>query len=165
LLSVRGLRLYDVEHAGGVLRVMVEGDTGPDLGVIADVTRDISRALDDDDPIAGRYSLEVTSPGLERPLRTPDHYRKAVGERVKVKTHAGVEGERRIEGVLTAAAEDAFVVMQTDGVERRVGYDEVERVRTVFEWGPAERPGRGSKPGARGGKPQRKAATTAGRRR
>ena len=71
VVAAEDLELFDLEQAGPVLRVTVERAGGLDMGVIASVTRAISRALDEHDPIAGRYTLEVSSPGLERPLRTP----------------------------------------------------------------------------------------------
>jgi ribosome maturation factor RimP len=145
LLDERKLDLYDIELAGPVLRVVIDRAGGLDLDVLADATRAVSRALDEADPIAGRYTLEVTSPGLERPLRTPRHFAGAVGETVKVKVTAaaaGETGERRLAGVL-AAADDGGITVRSDDppAERRVPYDDIERARTVFEWGPAEKPG------------------------
>lgn len=136
LLSERAVPLYDLEVAGSQVRITVET---ADLATIEELTRVISRVLDAADPIAGRYTLEVSSPGLERTLRTPGHFLGAIGARIKLKTRPEVEGERRIEGTLTAADEDAVTV---EG--RRLRYDEIERARTVFEWGPSQKPGAGS---------------------
>jgi ribosome maturation factor RimP len=141
ILADRHVDLYDVEHAGGVLRVVVEREGGLDLDALSDVTRAVSRALDEADPLTGRYTLEVTSPGLERTLRTPEHFAGAVGETVKIKTTPGVDSERRIEGVL-AAADDLGIsvrVGEGDADVRRLTYDEVVRARTVFKWGPGTR--------------------------
>ncbi|HEY1278035.1 MAG TPA: ribosome maturation factor RimP, partial [Acidimicrobiales bacterium] len=118
---------------------------GVDLDTIALATRIVSRQLDHSDPIPGRYTLEVTSPGLERNLRTPAHFERAVGSAVNVRTLPDVEGERRVRGELIAADGDGVTVKQDDGVERRLRYDEIERARTVFEWGPTPRP---AKPGS-----------------
>jgi ribosome maturation factor RimP len=146
LLDDRHLDLYDVEMQGPVLRVVVDSPPGSrgglDLDVLADATRAVSRALDEADPITGRYTLEVTSPGLERTLRRPEHFERAVGETVKIRTVAGANDERRVEGELVSA-DDAGVVVRTgaagDGtaVEQRLAYHDIERARTVFEWGPA----------------------------
>jgi ribosome maturation factor RimP len=140
ILAERQLELYDVEHAGGVLRVVVDRAGGLDLDALSEVTRAVSRALDSADPITGRYTLEVTSPGLERTLRTPEHFARAVGETVKIKTAPGVE-ERRIEGVLAEAGSEGIAVRTGEGEAgvRRLAYDDVVRARTVFEWGPASR--------------------------
>jgi ribosome maturation factor RimP len=145
LLDDRDLDLYDVEMQGPVLRVVVDSppgsDGGLDLDVLADATRAVSRALDEADPITGRYTLEVTSPGLERTLRRPEHFQRAVGETVKIRTVAGVSDERRVEGQLVSA-DDSGVVVRTGaddaaGVDQRLAYRDIERARTVFEWGPA----------------------------
>jgi ribosome maturation factor RimP len=148
LLADRDLDLYDVELAGPVLRVVLDRPEGLDLDALSDATRAVSRALDEADPIPGHYTLEVTSPGLERALRTPQHFARAVGETIRVRTVPGDEGdERRVAGVLTAADDDGITVRTgTDDagapVERRLAYPEVERARTVFEWGPGDKPGK-----------------------
>lgn len=149
LLAERDLELYDVEVAGRDLRVVVDRAAGLDLDRLAEATRAVSRALDDADPIAGAYTLEVSSPGLERRLRTPQHFAGAVGETVKVKLRAGAarDGERRLEGEVTGA-DDGAVTVRTPGGETTVAYDDIERARTVFEWGPAPKPGKGRRPKA-----------------
>ncbi len=136
LVESAGLRLYDLELSGGVLRVLVDREGGADMGAISDLTRAVSRALDEHDPIQGSYTLEVSTPGLERPLRLPEHYAGAVGATVKVKTLPGVEGERRVEGRITHADDAAVTLRAADGSERTLRYDEIERARTTFEWGP-----------------------------
>jgi ribosome maturation factor RimP len=140
LLEAAGLELYDLELAGGVLRVLVDRPGGADIDVISTVARQLSRALDEHDPIDGRYTLEVSTPGLERPLRTAAHFQGALGAEVKVKTRPEVEGERRIEGTVTEADEDAVTVTAADGSTRTLRYDDIERARTVFVWGPADTP-------------------------
>jgi ribosome maturation factor RimP len=133
-----GLELVDAEVRPGLVRVVVDAPGGAGLEAIADATRAVSGALDRHDPLPGqRYSLEVTSPGVERPLRTPRHFERAVGEQVTVRLVAGGPGERRVTGALLAADDDGFELGQEDGERRRFGYAEVERARTVFEWGPA----------------------------
>lgn len=136
-----GAEIYDMELNGGVLRITLDRPGGIDIGTIGKVTRAVSHLLDEADPIAGEYTLEVTSPGLERPLRVPAHYTRAVGDTVAVKTRAGVEGDRRLKGTLVSADDLGFEVKPDDGPVRRLSYDDVERVRTVFEWGPGPKPG------------------------
>lgn len=137
--------LYDVELSGGVLRISLERDAGLDMAVLTEATRRISAELDRDDPLPGRYTLEVSSPGLERPLRTETHFAGAVGELVKVKTRPGVEGDRRVEGELIDVADGVITVRNAHGEERRLALDEVERATTHVDWAPAPKPG---KPGA-----------------
>jgi ribosome maturation factor RimP len=144
LLEARGAELYDVVLGGATLQVLVAGQV--DVEVLADLTRDISAALDEDDPMPDRYTLEVSTPGLERTLRTPSHFTGAIGERVKIKTNPNTEGDRRVDGVLTAADDEGFVV-DTGTEQRRMSYGDVERARTVFEWGPPPKPVSPSKKG------------------
>jgi len=145
-----GVDLVDVERRSGLVRVVVDREGGADLDVIADVTKAVSEQLDRHDPHPGhRYTLEVSSPGVERPLRTPDQFARAVGETVSVRTMSGPPGERRMQGTLTDADADGFVVDDRVHAERRrFSYAEVDRVRTVFEWPATSRAPRG----ARGGK-------------
>ena len=83
------LDLYDLEFRGGTLRVTIDTPPGSDGGVnldtIALATRLISRELDHDDPMPGHYTLEVSSPGLERSLRTPAHFQREVGKTVNIR--------------------------------------------------------------------------------
>jgi ribosome maturation factor RimP len=137
ILEAEGLELYDLELDGGVLRVLVDREGGADIGAISKVARALSRALDEHDPIDGNYTLEVSTPGLERPLRTPAHFAKATGTTVKVKTKPGTDGDRRVEGTITAADDEAVTVQDAEGVARTLRYDDIERARTVFVWGPA----------------------------
>jgi ribosome maturation factor RimP len=136
LLTEQGFELVDIEHGAGTLRVTVDREDGIDLDAVSVATQLVSNALDAADPLPDRYTLEVSSPGIERPLRTPAHFRGAVGQDVTVKTVAGTEGDRRIDGVLEAADDEGVVV---DG--RHLQYAEIERARTRFVWGPAPKRG------------------------
>lgn len=148
LVAARGLELYDVEvHGTGsarVLRVLVTTSTGSgglDLDAIAACTEAISPVLDEP-PVAtsiqGPYALEVSSPGLERPLRTAEHFRGAVGELISVK-HGDAGRER---GTILSADDTGFELEGTDGTTHRVAYDDVVQARTVFEWGATASRGR-----------------------
>ena len=136
LLESQSLTLYDLEVSGSQVRITVDAPGGVDLEAIARATRAISAALDEHDPIPSKYTLEVSSPGLERALRTPAHFAAAVGSLVSVKTNARVDGERRIKGTLVAADDDGITVD-----DRTLQYSEIEKARTVFEWGPTPKPG------------------------
>lgn len=131
-----GVELVDVELVGSTLQVTVEANEGLDLDRVADVNRMISAFLDEHDDLAptGRYELEVGTPGLERRLRRPEHFRRALAAKVSVRTVPGTAGERRIEGVIESVDADGFVLLSVDGDSRRVTFDEVERARTVFDW-------------------------------
>ncbi len=139
LLEARGLDLVDVEMQGAQLTVFVDKEGGVGLDELGEATRDVSAALDELDPMPGRYTLSVSSPGLERRLRTPAHFARAVGETVTIRIDSGTSEVRRVTGTL-AAADDTGCTLAGPDVpdgELRVGYDQIERARTVFEWGPA----------------------------
>jgi ribosome maturation factor RimP len=148
VVTALGLELYDVEATGPgrarTLRVTVEREGGVDLDAVSAASQAISPVLDADPAVQaacpGSYTLEVTSPGLERRLRTPAHFRGAVGAMVSVKTRTGGTAERR-RGVLTAA-DDAGIDVAFETGDERLPYDAVTQARTVFEWGPAAKPGR-----------------------
>lgn len=133
-----GLELFDVEMSAGLVRVTVDRQGGVDVDALSAVNRAVSRALDELDPLPGRYTLEVSSPGLERKLRTPAHFAGAVGETVTVRLQPGGEEPRRLQGRL-ASADDAGIEIEQPEGSRRVAYDRIERARTVFEWGAREK--------------------------
>ena len=129
LLTAEGFELVDIERHGPVLRVTVDHPDGVDLEAVTTATRLVSDVLDRTDLIGDRTTLEVSSPGIERSLRTPEHFRRFVGTQVTVKTRPGTEGERRVDGVLDSADTEGVVV-----AGRRLAYDDIERARTVFVW-------------------------------
>jgi ribosome maturation factor RimP len=143
IASDLGLDVYDVEQRGGVLRVALDTPAGSDGGITLDTlalaSRLVSRELDHHDPVPGRYTLEVTSPGVERPLRTPAHFRREVGKVVAIRLCDVGHDERRVTGTLVAA-DDTVATVRVDGpdgpVEQAIPYPQIDRARTVFEWGP-----------------------------
>jgi ribosome maturation factor RimP len=141
ILQARGLDLVDVEVHGAQLTVFVDREGGINLDELGEATREVSAALDDIDPMPGRYTLSVSSPGLERRLRTPEHFARAVGETVTVRIDAGTADVRRLTGTLESADDTGFTLVGPDVPDGRlcIAYDQVERARTVFEWGPAPR--------------------------
>ena len=174
IVATLSVELYDVEFSGSTLRVLVQDAAGAiTTDRLAEVNRLISPILDQHDPIPGRYTLEVSSPGLERPLRRAAHLRRAVGEEVLVKMVPAVK-PRRYKGRLTAfepagsepvvdgdtlaslsslpAGEIVVEAAEVDGVPavepapQRLDLASVASVRTVFAWGPGPKPG-SPKPG------------------
>ena len=122
------------EHGGKVLRVLIDREGGVDLEAISSVSERVSRRLDVEDFDPGPYSLEVSSPGLERPLRRPADFAKRIGEKVRVKTYEPVDGGRTHIGIIFSA-DDEQVTVATDAGERRLAYEIIASARTVFEWG------------------------------
>ena len=141
IVSDLGLELYDLEFVSGVVRIVVDtppGQSGAvDLEKIGLLTRLISREFDHAEPVPGRYTLEVTSPGLERNLRLPRHYIRELNKVVSVRLTTPLEsagGERRVHGVLASADEREITVRDASDLEIKISYEQIDRARTVFEW-------------------------------
>jgi len=144
VVEASGLELWEVSFGGqgrrSVLRVSVDRDGGVDLDTIAEVSERLSRRLDLEDFGPRGYALEVSSPGLERMLRTRRHFERSVGQRVKVKTEEPVAGSKVHEGALVSADAEAIVIA-SEGGELRVPYADIASARTIFEWGTARSKG------------------------
>ena len=149
-----GLEIYDIDYSGGVLKVVLDtppgGPSGVSLDSLALVTRLLGRELDHSDPVPGRYTLEVTSPGLERTLRRPWHFQREIGKTVAIRLRDVEAGMRRVTGVLVSADESSCTVRivpegkKADPAaieDRNVPFDRIDRARTVFEWGPTPKSG------------------------
>ena len=153
-IAALDLELYDVELTGAgkarTVRVTVDRPGGLDLEAITAVTHAVSPLLDDAPAPAGPFLLEVSSPGVERALRTPAHYAGAVGTTVSIKTRTE-SGTRRVHGTLVDAGADRFAV-DVDGIREELAYTDVTQAHTVFEWGPQPRPGQRRRAGAATGK-------------
>jgi ribosome maturation factor RimP len=135
---------FDVEdvavRAAGkrqLVQVVVDRETGLTLDDVADATRVVSTALDESDPFSGAYVLEVTSPGVDRPLTLPRHWRRNVGRLVKVRKHDGTEVAGR---VLSADDEAAEVLVVVDG-QIRVAYADVAKATVEVEFSRADTEG------------------------
>lgn len=138
--ATAGMELVEVtfrrEGGGKILRVTIDREGGVDLAAISEVSQKVSRRLDAEgfDP-GGPYSLEVSSPGLERPLRRPEDFTKRIGQKVKVKTTEAVDRAHVYVGTLVAADGDGVTVATETG-EHRMAHGDIAAARTVFEWGP-----------------------------
>jgi ribosome maturation factor RimP len=152
-LAALGLEVYDL-HLTGIgghttVQVLVDREGGVDLDAVTDATHAVSRALDTADPIVGSYVLEVSSPGVERPLRTAHHFERAVGEVITVK-YRDEGGTRRVRGELRRASAQEIEVLDAEtSASVVIDVASITKARTAFEWGAAPKPGRGSRPGTR----------------
>jgi len=108
----------------GLLRVTIDR---PDGAVDLDLCQRVSRELT---TLRERYALEVSSPGVERPLVTPDHYRRVVGSRVAVRTSDAVDGRRQFRGTLTEASDDE-IQLDLEGGQARLPYAVIRRGNLV----------------------------------
>jgi ribosome maturation factor RimP len=132
--------LVDVDYNNGVMKLIIDQPAGLLSQTLIEVTKSVSRMIDAEDPIPGRFTLEITSPGVERPLKKPEHFRRSIGEDVSMKTMPDVDGDRRVDGVLRAVDEFGVTIDTGDG-ERMLRFGEIRSARTVFAWGPTPKKG------------------------
>jgi ribosome maturation factor RimP len=137
LLTSLGFELADLEFSPGrghsQLRVYIDAAAGVVIEDCERCSREISALLDVNDPIPSAYTLEVSSPGLDRVLRTPAHYGRFVGAQVQVELLVPREGRRRYTGRLQAVTATG-VELEVDGVQVQVGFADISRTRLVPEW-------------------------------
>ena len=133
LAAGEGLELVDVELAGAggrtTLRLLIDRNGGVSLDDCSSVSRAVSAALDVEDPIQGAYDLEVSSPGLDRPLRTADHFQKYAGEKVRVKAFGPIpelENRKTFVGTL-AGYEDGRALVDVDGKLFRIPLEQIAK--------------------------------------
>ena len=141
VVQASGHHLYDVQHNGGTLTVLVESQKALGVDELSELSRVLSNALDDDDPIPGRYTLEVSTPGVERRLRRAGHFAGAIGETVNIRTTPGTNGRRRIVGNLISVDGEFITIDESNRETVTIHIDEIEKARTVFEWGGGPKPG------------------------
>ena len=123
---------YAPQGAYSLLRIYIDAPAGVTVEDCERVSHQVSGVLEVEDPIKSHYTLEVSSPGLDRPLFTPDHYARFAGERVKVRLRVPVEGRRNLTGVLTQVT-DTGVTVDVEGVLVSVTFDQIDRARLVPE--------------------------------
>jgi ribosome maturation factor RimP len=152
-VAAAGLELWDVEVSRALVRVLVDRPGGIDLDSLAGVAAEVVSPILDQHPHLTpeeNFQLEVSSPGLERTLRTPEQFSRYIGSEVTVKMSAPVAGSRRHHGNLVAAGAGSIRLAVKDappGVEVELPLAQIDRARTVLVWGtPADRSsGRGGK--------------------
>ena len=154
VVRAHGAELVDVElknENGWILRVYVEKlgasaekmstkQAAIDLELCSNIARDLSPALDVADPIPNRYSLEVSSPGVERPLKKAADFARFAGEKAKLKLKTGVSGQKVLTGIL-GPLKDGVVAVIDGGKTWDVALDDVVSARLVFELAPTPKKG------------------------
>lgn len=135
--EVGGVELVLLEEVGGrrqkVVRLYVDHPGGVTHELCSRVSYVVGQALDEADMIEGAYTLEVSSPGLERPLRKRSHFEAQVGQRVYVKTRTLVEGAKVRQGTLLEVKEDAIVV-EDAGRGVRIPLGEISNAHLIYEF-------------------------------
>lgn len=135
LAREHGLELVTVEVTGGghpTVRVFLDRDGGIDIEAIVAANEWISDALDTIERLSGPYTLEVSSPGIERPLRTREDYRRFVGRRATVRLRLPLDGRTRFTGTI-ASAEGDNLVLDVDGAPALLPFEDVEHGRLRFD--------------------------------
>jgi ribosome maturation factor RimP len=156
-IAALGLDLYDIEVLGGtgsaVVRVTITRESGVDLEAITAATQAVSPLVDDAEVVNGPFLLEVSSPGIERALRRPEHFHGAIGEEVSIKFHTA-DGPRRVHGRLVDVDvnDDRVTVELDDDGRTEIALADITQARTVFAWGqgpsgPSERKNASPRPG------------------
>ena len=133
IVKASGGEYYDsevvTEQGEKIFRVYITKEEGVDLDLCAEISNALSPFLDVHPPISSAYRLEVSSPGIERKLRKPEHFKSAVGEKVKLK----VPGQDRRKGTLKSADEHG-VTIETKHGEEQYDYSEIKTAKTYFDW-------------------------------
>jgi ribosome maturation factor RimP len=132
------LRVY-VEKLGALADKLSTKQAAIDLSLCTNIARDLSPALDVADPIPHRYSLEVSSPGIERPLKKTADFERFAGEKAKLKLRNAVAGQKVLVGTL-GPVNDGKLAVTDGGRTFEVPLEDVTSARLVFEFGPASRP-------------------------
>ena len=132
VLAERGYELIEIEFVpgagGGTLRIYIDSPEGIDVDDCGDVSHMVSELLDADDPFPGAYSLEVSSPGLDRVLRTRAHFERFAGERVRLEMMQPVEGRKRFSGrLLGVGASDITLELENGRISLPI--DDIHRAR------------------------------------
>jgi ribosome maturation factor RimP len=135
-----GMEVVDIEflpegsRGGRVLRLYLDKEGGPTVDDLTRVSRQLSERLDDNPEVPGPYTLEVSSPGINRALKKVDHFARYVDKKVRVRTRDMIEGRRSFLGVLKEVTQDEIVVAQ-DGREYHIALSQIEKANYEHEWG------------------------------
>ena len=129
-----GFELVDVERSGtgghALLRIYIDSHGGVTVDDCATVSHQVSAILDVEDPVQGQYTLEVSSPGLDRPLVKPRDFERFMGETIKVKMSRPILGRRNFTGQLTRM-EDETIILESGAESFSLPLDDIEKARLV----------------------------------
>ena len=135
-----GMEVVDIEfrpegsRGGRVLRLYLDKEGGPTVDDLTRVSRQLSELLDDSLEVPGPFTLEVSSPGINRALKKVEHFIRYVGKKVRVRTGDMIEGRKFFLGVLKEVTKDEIVIAQ-DGRDVRIALSQIEKANYEHEWG------------------------------
>lgn len=140
LARSEGLEIVDIElkseagRGGRVLRLYLDKSGGPTMDELGRVSRGLSDLLDEhEDVIDGAYTLEVSSPGVNRPLRRPEHFERVVGKKIRVRTRDMINGRRSFLGELLEVSAEKIAVSQ-DGARWEIPFSLIEKSNYEHDW-------------------------------
>jgi ribosome maturation factor RimP len=139
LAADEGMEIVDIEfrreggRGGRVLRVYLDKEGGPTIDDLARVSRKLSELLDVHGDLEGAYVLEVSSPGVNRVLKRPEHFARFTGKRIRLRTREAIQGRRSFLGILKEVRPGSIVLLQ-DGAEFQIALSSIERANYEHDW-------------------------------
>jgi ribosome maturation factor RimP len=139
LVEGEGMELVDIDFRhegtrhGRVLRLYIDKDGGPNVDDLSRISCQLSDVLDDEGAVEGAYTLEVSSPGVNRPLKKPAHFARFVGKRIRVRTRDLIDGRRSFLGILGHVAEDSVILTQ-EGKRYQIPFSQIEKSNYEHDW-------------------------------
>ncbi len=139
LVKGEGMEIVDIEfrhegsRGGRVLRLYLDKEGGPSVDDLSGVSRQLSELLDTHDAVPGAYTLEVSSPGINRPLKRPEHFARFVGKRIRVRTRDRIDGRRSFLGTLQEVLENQITLKQ-DGAQYKIPFSVIEKSNYEHDW-------------------------------
>lgn len=139
LVEGEEMEIVDIEfrhegsRGGRVLRLYLDKEGGPNVDDLSRVSRQLSELLDAEDTIDGSYTLEVSSPGINRPLKKPAHFARFVGKRIRVRTRDLIDGRRSFLGILGQVVEDSVILTQ-EGKRYQIPFSMIEKSNYDHDW-------------------------------
>ncbi len=130
----RGVSIVTIEIVGAsrspVIRIYIDTDGGVTFNELTEAQDWMGKMLDEIDPFPGAYVLEVSSPGIDRPLRTPEHFQAAIGQKAKIKAVRSLEGRKHFKGTIADASPDV-VVIEADGERFTLAYEDISKANII----------------------------------
>jgi len=142
VLAEQGLELVDVEYRreghGQVVRLLVDRHGGVDLDTLSRLSRELSVLLDVEEPVRGQYTFEVSSPGIHRPLRKPEHFVPYIGKRVRIRSRVPLDGQRNFCGTLATVTGGGVTLQLDGGPETYLEFSNIEKANYEHEFSAAD---------------------------
>ncbi len=139
LAEDEGMEIVDIQfrregsRGGKVLRLYLDKEGGPNFDDLSRVSRQLSELLDAHETVQGAYTLEVSSPGINRPLKKLEHFERFIGKRIRVQTREMIEGRRSFLGILKAV-EQGQITVQQEGKEYLIPLAVIEKSNYEHDW-------------------------------